>query len=122
MSEHTSIKAIKTTQLVDNKSVERLNIIKKFRSLSPLSKGLWTGYGIIMIGSFCSYTYNDGKKSLIEARMKNPNISAEEEWLYVEDGCAQNIWRNFWSSMLFPFTAISNIFPTIVVRMNSKKN
>ena len=115
----------KTSEKFNNgiKTVVRWDIIRRFSTMSKPKKLLFGGYLATVMVSFCTFTYNDGKESLIKHRKKVPIISHEEEWLSVKNGCSENVWDNFWSSVFFPATCVTNVVPSLVMWLNgTKKN
>jgi hypothetical protein len=98
---------------------EKWNVVKRFQSMSPMRKVCVAVYGVFALGSFCTYTYNDGKKALVEFSSTNYS-NADEEWICVKEACQENLFYNFWCSIVFPATFISNVFPSLVLWLNRK--
>ena len=91
------------------------------------SKYAIIAYGIGFASTLSFYTYNDGKKALLYKRLRNAKenrnitdieVIRDEEWIAVKEGCKQNRTYNFFSSLFFPASIISELFPSIVMSMN----
>ena len=89
--------------------------------MGKTQKLLLGGYLTTVMVSFRTFTYNNGKEVLIKYRKKFPIISQEDEWLSVKNGCSDNVWDNLWSSVFFPVTCVTNVFPTLVMWLNEAK-
>jgi len=121
---------IKTSETVSKdgtKIIERFNIVRNWGKMSRKSKWSILGYGLGFVTTMSFYTYNDGKKALLRKRLddsksnqfKDYDTIVKEEWITVKDGCQQNTFDNFCSSLFFPITILSETFPSIVMWMNS---
>ncbi len=121
---------IKTSETVKDgtRIIERFNIIKNWSKISRTSKYSIVCYCLGFVTTMSFYTYNDGKKALLRKRLddmikyqnttKYPETVNKEEWIAVKEGCKENSFGNFFSSLFFPVSIISETFPSIVMWMN----
>ncbi|MCZ6910747.1 MAG: hypothetical protein O7C56_07520 [Rickettsia endosymbiont of Ixodes persulcatus] len=93
-------------------------------------------YGFCVTSSFLVATYNDGKDELLKSRtvhnkyindpetrysykyINDPETRYRLDWEAVRKGCSDKPFVNFWESVIFPFTLISNVMPRLVIALN----
>ena len=133
-SEGTAEKLItKEIKSADGTSIiEKINIIHRFTNMSKRTKILLGVYTGCVTGSFFLATYNDGKKELLSAReetkestsstiQKNktdPEWRRKQDWDAVTKGCSRHMGSNFWNSLFFPFTWVTDAMPSVVLLFN----
>lgn len=131
MTEIGTSETIKTSETYKDgmKIIERLNIVRNWKTMTKTSKYAIIGYCMGFVATLSFYTYNDGKKALLNKRLEDAknnriindsNTIYEEEWIAVKEGCKKNRMHNFFSSLVFPASLISEIFPSIIMRINKK--
>lgn len=113
----------KTTEIITGD--DKGNINSKFQIIKTTWKNIPSpyrkfiiGYGIIVFTSYISYNYNDGRKALIDYRIKNSNTTSQKEWTAIKDGI--NSFSNFWEAIFFPFSISEKIMPTVILYLNPK--
>lgn len=102
------------------KILEKFNVVNNWSKLSRTKKWLIGGYSTLAVSNFMFVTYNDGKQSLLKFRedRKGSKFINKTEWDVVYDGCNENLLDNFWSSIFFPFSTVSNMMPHLVMFFN----
>ncbi len=85
-------------------------------------KYIFVIYAVCAMISFLYAIYSDGKTGLFKYR-----INADQfKTLYFDEYAAikgnMNVHRNFWESVIFPYTLFSNIMPFLIIWMNPKSN
>ena len=111
-----------------HKITEFINISKHWNKIDPFWRKVILGYTGTATLSYCWFTYNDGKKSLINHRIrvkqdiisKSKEQKLNEEWFAIKDGCTYNSFNNFCKSFMFPFTIFNNIVPEFIFIMNKE--
>lgn len=101
---------------------EKINLVERFSKLSPWARRSLMIYGALAAGGFTIATYNDGRTELMDY-YKNPSMYGghKSEWDAAKKGCKKNVWSNFVQSVFFPYTAVSNVMPYIVIGTTPKK-
>ena len=84
-----------TKQVSGGGWIKELSIVRRFQSMSKFGKIFLTTYLTLATASFGIFTYNDGKFALLHARVNSPaELSKEEEWAIVKQGCERDILCN----------------------------
>lgn len=107
------------------KILEKINITKTWSTMSGTQKTVLGTYLGVASTEFLFVTYNDGKSKLLQyrssSRAKTPKTQSEidsEEWFVVKKGCGENLGTNFLKSIFFPFTAVADFMPQVVLFAN----
>jgi hypothetical protein len=119
MTERTTIKG--SQEVIGGKTTYIRTIMHTIQGMSPVKKGILGLYFLFATGSFTGETYNDGKRALTQFRKNKIAPTSEEEWEQVKAGCSENMWGNFWSATVFPFSWIAHVIPAAVMKLNSKR-
>lgn len=126
-----------TTQIIKKVSdvkgetvLQKINIIKKWSTMSRNTRIFMGVYGSLAFLTFSSSEYRDGKSELIKSRIerldkKNKIIDYSQEesdesldWLAVKNGCSENTLGNFIGCIFFPFNLISDAMPSLILYLN----
>lgn len=104
---------------------EILNVRQHWSTWSTSTKILVSIYGISAISYYFFGIYNDGKSSLLAFRQAQFNKTLSQsnfknEFEAVKHGCSLHAWSRFWSSLIIPYTCISEIMPSIILFFNPK--
>lgn len=106
--------------LEDGSYHSRITKIRTYLSnMNPVVKKCLIGYGLISIGCYTVYNYNDGKNALKEYRLKSKDLNtkyvSDPEWEYKAVRNGINSYENFWSALFFPWSITRKIMPTIII-------
>lgn len=97
----------------DDKLVNK-NISLKIEDINGTNfrKGLLV---YLLVSSICSlgFIYNDGKRALINHRLKDNSKNYEEELKIIRNNL--NICDNMWSAFVFPWTCGKLIIPHLIL-------
>ncbi len=78
---------------------------------------LLLSYGIISIGCYAMYNYNDGTRALLNFRKSGKTIyGPPDEWTAIKKGI--NYTDNFFSALFFPWSITEKIIPNIILYFN----
>jgi len=108
------------------KILEKINVKKNWTQMSRTKKTILCTYFGVASSEFIISVYGNGKTHLLKYRstasysQKTPSQIESEEWLAVKKGCNENLTANFWKSIFFPFTAVADFMPQVVLFINSK--
>lgn len=107
-------------QLTANKLTTNTKIAKYWPNM-PLFKRrcIYTYFGVTCM-SYTFLQYNDAKISLNLYRSGQLK-AIQTEWDAAYYGSKQNMGENLFSSLIFPWTWVSDEVPSIVLKMNPKK-
>lgn len=119
---------IKETSILNGvkSTFQNTQIIQTWSSMSRFSKCSIGIYTLFVTGTFITTLYRDGKRGLNSHRglirsQKTPKFENEYDAVWYN----MHPFSSFWESITFPFTAVSNVMPWIIVTMNpdtSKNN
>ena len=122
-------KTVETLTKLQNKGTGGMlksvtHVTKYWSRLSPLKRRCIWAYAGIAFASYSFRTYNDGKQSLLAFR--NGNFTTESNWREKIStdwdatyyGCKKNSVNNFFSSIFFPYTWVSDAAPAVVLQLN----
>lgn len=105
--------------------LEKTRIVRNWNRMGRGKKIFIGCYLGVAGGRFMMETYDDGKKELIKHRdlLNNPpkyssGLRHLNEWEAVKYGCSNNMWDNFFESLVFPWTIASNLIPGVVLWFN----
>jgi len=114
----TVTETVTTTDATGTFTVQKTitSIRESWSKMSPVKKGLTCAYFSIATGCMMKDTYDDGKQELDNHR-KDKN-AWRTEFQAVKDGCSKNTYRNFTSSLFWPYSIYQKLVPSIVLALN----
>jgi hypothetical protein len=101
--------------------VNGFSVIETFKyqweNTDPAAKYATIVYLSLVTLTYFMTSYNRGKSALLLAR-RSKKTSREELWPIVHKACTEKFFTDFFESVIFPYTIISKITPTIVFWLN----
>ena len=108
-----------TTKSLDTYTGGTLTTIaNKWTELPSLVKSGLIVYAACATFGFMISTYNDGKEELIKRRSDRNKNPINDDWISVKSACKKHIFTNFINSIIFPYTIVSSIMPSIIMFLN----
>lgn len=96
----------------------RSSILERCRK-NPKMRMLIIGYILIAFGYFVMRTYNDGHAALCkynDVGQRSISVATSEgRFKAVKEGCTHNAVSNFFNSVFFPWTIITDTMPHAII-------
>lgn len=105
-----------TSNEILSNGVQRLTWFKqRITTMNPQVKRGIKFYFASVLFCYASFNYYDGKQALVKYRQEYAN-NPKGEFNAIRAGI--NGYNNMWSSIIFPWTALSRATPHIILLMN----
>jgi hypothetical protein len=95
--------------------IEKKSFLQTFSRMSRGKKIFLGVYGILATGGFAMSVHNDGREELLKHRSRTKKDMFDSDWDAVKYGCERDLGFNFFRSLFFPYTILSDMMPHIVL-------